>query len=157
MLLTLVHSSTCLRMPLTVSTNQTYCGAIKVYIQHVSSLPYDLGTAWHALAVPTTGHDVSASCRLHCARSTHICMFPGGSATVPEGTVHVELCDGRMGTTKLEEATVDANLDSQQRFTFTCHLVPTSNRQSGYVHLDGSMPVVLDWMPAVQVDCSTDD
>lgn len=85
-----------------------------------------------------------------------VSAIAGGSATMPEGNIKMELHQGQMGITYLSEAIAEATLDDQQRLAFKCHLVPSAGgRPSGHVFMSGSVPVVLDWMPAVQVGCGT--
>ena len=69
-------------------------------------------------------------------------MSAEGSAAVPEGSVVVRIYDGAVGTTRLAQAEANAELDNEQRLSFSMHLVPADLRQTGHVDLAGSIPLM---------------
>ena len=54
----------------------------------------------------------------------------------------VRIYDGAVGTTRLAQAEANAELDNEQRLSFSMHLVPADLRQTGHVDLAGSIPLM---------------
>ena len=54
----------------------------------------------------------------------------------------VRIYDGAVGTTRLAQAEANAELDNEQRLSFSMHLAPADLRQTGHVDLAGSIPLM---------------
>ncbi|KAK9804274.1 hypothetical protein WJX72_004315 [[Myrmecia] bisecta] len=65
----------------------------------------------------------------------------GGSAQAPQGEVVVRLYEGAIGPTRLAGAQARAALDSAQRLTFSMDLTPAEHRQTGYLRVNGMLPL----------------
>ena len=59
----------------------------------------------------------------------------------------VRIYDGAVGTTRLAQAEANAELDNEQRLSFSMHLVPADLRQTGHVDLAGSIPLMAPPAP----------